>query len=460
MRNPFHRCVWLIASVFALLFSISAAHAADTLLWNTNQDRVTANIHSLPVQQVLQHIARYTGWQVFMESNATHTVSTKFQDLPTGDALHMLLGDLNFAFVPETNGPMHLYVFRTAIGNARQVIHPSDLVSTNSRSGKIPNELVVTLKPGAKIDGLPCLGNANITGHIDALHAYRVQFKNAADADAARGCLANNSDVASVESNYSMEQPDAPKAVANSAPQFNLTPKAPNGNSGITVGLIDTHVGTVSPDMKPFVLDAIDVAGDAPASADLTHGTAMLETIFQSLQANSQGSTSVKILPVDVYGPNETTSTFDVALGITEAINAGANPINLSLGGTGDSTILHQVIQSGYNQGIVFYAAAGNQPVATPVYPAAYPEVQAVTASGSPGQVADYANRGSFVDIMLPGTSIVPYLGGSWAVTGTSTATAYASGIAAGLADSSHARPNQVVPAIDGKFGVKLGSGQ
>jgi len=64
------------------------------------------------------------------------------------------------------------------------------------------------------------------------------------------------------------------------------------------------------------------------------------------------------------------------------------------------------------------------------------------------------------VDLMLPGTSIVPFDGQSWAVTGTSTSTAYASGIAAGLADSTHNCPSGVIPQVQSKFGVSLGNTQ
>ena len=186
----------------------------------------------------------------------------------------------------------------------------------------------------------------------------------------------------------------------------------------------------------------------------------MAETILNAVQQNTGGKTSIKMLPVDVYGCNDSTSTFDVATGIYDAVQGGANVINLSLGGPGDSTFLHTLIQNAAKQGVVFFGAAGNQPVTTPEYPAAYPEVEAVTAGSGPGQIADYANRGSFVDLMLPGTSIVPYDGQSWAVTGTSTATAYATGIAAGLADSSHDCPGQVIPTIQSKFGVSLDGGQ
>ena len=458
MRNRFE--CWICAVALLVSGSLGRAAASDVLNWNTNQNRVTADIQSTPVARLLAGVARHTGWEVFLEPKVTHTVSTKFQDLPSGEALRMLLGDLNFALVPQTNGPPHLYVFRTSLGRATQLIHPDDLVSRTAHSGKIPNELVVTVKPGVKIDSVGCLQDANITGRIDALNAYRVQFKDEAAAKAARNCLTGNPDVLSVESNYSMEQPNVPLGVANAAPQFNLTPKANDGNCQVVIGLIDTSVGTLGNNLDQFLMTPISVAGKAASGSQLTHGTAMANTILQAIQANTGGQTSIKMLPVDVYGPNETTSTFDVATGIYDAVQGGANLINLSLGGQGDSTFLHTLIQNATKQGVVFFAAAGNQPVTTPEYPAAYSEVEAVTAGNEPGQVADYANRGSFVDLMLPGTSIVPYDGQSWAVTGTSTSTAYATGIAAGLADAGHDCPGTVLPTIQNKFGVHLDGGQ
>lgn len=462
MRNCFQCWICAVASAFLLFVPNSRAAADEVLNWNTNKNVVTADIKSVPVPRLLAAIALHAGWHVFLEANITRTVSTKFQDLPPGQALRMLLGDLNFALVPQTNGPQHLYVFKTSLGNATQAISPADLLSQTAHSGKIPNELVVTVKPGVKIDGLGCIQNANVTGRIDALNTYRVQFKDEAAARTARDCLANNSDVLAVESNYSMEQPNVPRGVANAAPDFTLTPKANDGNCQVVIGLIDTYVGTLGNNLDQFLMTQISVAGDpSPGEqTQLTHGTAMADTILRAVQANTGGKTSIKMLPVNVYGANESTSTFDVATGIYRAVNGGANLINLSLGGQGDSTFLHTLIQNATKQGVVFFGAAGNEPVTTPEYPAAYPEVQAVTAGNGPGQVADYANRGSFVDLMLPGTSIVPYGGQSWAVTGTSTSTAFATGIAAGLADSSHQCPGQVIPTIQGKFGVSLGGGQ
>ena len=50
------------------------------------------------------------------------------------------------------------------------------------------------------------------------------------------------------------------------------------------------------------------------------------------------------------------------------------------------------------------------------------------------GQIAVYANRGSFVDVIAPGSTVVSYGGANWYVAGTSAATAWVSGFAASLA--------------------------
>ena len=80
---------------------------------------------------------------------------------------------------------------------------------------------------------------------------------------------------------------------------------------------------------------------------------------------------------------------------------------------------------------VLFFAAAGNEPVPTPMYPAAYPEVIAVTAISRSGQIASWANYGSFVDVGAPGSSVVSFGNQAYVVTGTSSSTAFASGIAA-----------------------------
>ena len=72
------------------------------------------------------------------------------------------------------------------------------------------------------------------------------------------------------------------------------------------------------------------------------------------------------------------------------------------------------------NKGHPVYAAVGNENTGRPMYPAAYPGVIGVAASDG-NKIADYSNRGDFVDIIAPGSA-----GGA---KGTSVATAFAAHI-------------------------------
>lgn len=221
------------------------------------------------------------------------------------------------------------------------------------------------------------------------------------------------------------------------ASPWTLRPKAVSDSDRIIVGLIDTAIQPQGKDVDDFLLPSISVAGASMASDGTpTHATAMSETILRGLSALVQdGESKVRILPVDVYGSQPKTTTFDVAYGIYSAINNGARIINLSLGTDGDTPFLRNLIQSAHQQGILFFGAAGNEPLTTPNYPAAYPEVVAVTAGDRRGNIAPYANRGDFVDVVAPGSTFIDFNNQSYLVVGTSAATAYATGMAAGLAE-------------------------
>ena len=259
--------------IFAIaLLAAAPAWAADTLNWETNRNRVSADIKSGKLIPLLEQIASITGWHVFVEPDTGRIISAKFSNLPPGEALHLLLGDLNFALVPETNASPKLFVFRTTMKNATQLVSPVNAAA--SRQGKlIPNELIVRLKPGAKIDDLARALGAKVIGRIDSLNAYRLQFEDQAAADAAREQLAANADVASVDSNYSMDRPPAPVTAqaANLPPPPQLQLKPPPSDGRVIVGLVDTAVQPLGNGLDSFLLKAISVAGDAQLGSKQPH---------------------------------------------------------------------------------------------------------------------------------------------------------------------------------------------
>lgn len=427
------------AILWAALSSTCPSATADTFTWDNQQGKVKADVRDWSLTKVLQNIAAATGWHVYVEPEAETTISVKFKWLTIGDALRRLLGGFNYALVPETNGVMRLYVFRTSMADATRPITPtqSNLAPDSEGANRLADEIIVRVKPGTNIEELARVLGAKVIGAIPGCNAYRLKFDTANAAEAGRSKLVTQPEVESVEYNYAISRPaQAQPVLASSVPPLNLKFNPPGNNGRLIIGLIDTPIQSLGGELDTFFLKAIPLAGEAqPSSTTPTHATAMAYTILMSLQSVTGGKTSAQILPVDIYGNNPITSTFDVARGIVEAVNAGANVINLSLGTEADSKLLHEIIQQAHKQGVVFYGAAGNVPVNTPVYPAAYPEVTAVTAGDRNHNIAPFANPGDFVDMVAPGVSIVNYAGQPFVITGTSASAAFATGLAAGIAD-------------------------
>ena len=439
-------CLFL---AFAFGFCANAAQT-NLLVWHKAADRVDADIRDEALWPLLETIAVDAGWRVYVEPGTTRTVSTKFKELSSGDALKMLLGNLNFALVPQTNAPARLYVFTTKMQNATR------LVASGKSARHVPNELLIRVKPGTDIEALAKLLGAKIVGRIDKLGIYRLQFPDAAATDAALAQLQSDSDVLDVDYNYYFDPPpvaqEIPSASGQLAPlALSLNPPA-SDCSKVIIGLPDTAVQSLGK-LDQFISQRISVADGSPDPSTLLHGTGMAQTILDAIAKVQPGGTSVQIVSADVYGSSETATTWNVALGIQAVINKGATFVNLSLGGSGQSPVLQSLIQSAEQDGIGFFAAAGNEPVTTPTYPAAYPGVNAVTALQN-GQLAPYADYGSFVDMALPGASVV-YLGNqAYMVQGTSVSTAYATGIAAGNEAVNCAGLPQIQAAMQKQFAV------
>ena len=340
--------------------------------------------------------------------------------------------------------------------NATQQVRSGALAKNEAKAKRVPNELIVRVKPGTDIDQLARLFGAKVTGRLPEMNTYRLEFSDEASAENARKLLVDNSDVASVDYNYYFDQPQPTREYAGStslgAPSLELKP--PGSSGRVVVGLIDTAVQPLGNGLDPFLLKQLSVAGEA--NLDTTsplHGTSMAETILRSLEGVTKGSTSVQILPVDVYGTGTETTTWNVAMGIVQAINNGATVLNLSLGGTASSSVLQDLVAQAAAKGIPIFAAAGNEPVTTPFYPAAYPQVIAVTGGNRNG-ISSYANYGNFVDVVAPDASIVLYGNRQWYVVGTSAASAFTTGVAAGMADTMGPNWSSIVQSIQRTFPV------
>jgi len=452
MRIVFNR-VLIVLLLISVVFAQAAEPPTSGIQWRRVGKTFDANLTDQPIAFVLEQIRKQTGWEVFVDPDLALKVSSEFKGKSPGDALKLVLGNTPYTLSPSIKGATKLYVFRDKRDQATKRI-----VTKPKEAKPIPNEVVVILKEGKDGKALAAQYNAKIVGFIADLNAYRLKFKDAEAAKQAKALIDANGNWGETDSNYSVDRPEAIEPVGSSAlPGLKLDPSNLNNGDAIIIGMIDTGIqldGMVNTD---FLLPSINIVGEPKMDPNLpSHGTSMADTMLRGLAESNLGADSrpVQILPIDVYGDSPTTTTFDIARGITAGVNAGAPIINLSLGGSGDSALLHSVIKNSHDAGVLFLGAAGNEPVATPTYPAAYPEVMAVTASNRSGGIASYANYGDFVDVAAPGANLVRYNGKSWYVSGTSASSAYISGLAAGMTSRSGKTPTQVGNGIISVMGL------
>jgi hypothetical protein len=443
----------LLALLLGGIVGARAGTATNSLVWQTATDKVSADLRGEALWPLLEDIAHQTGWHIFVEPGAARNADVKFSNLPAGAALKKLLGDLNFAFVPMTNEAAQLYVFTTRMENATQRINTSAAAKPVPRK-HVARELLLKVKPGTDIDALAKSVGARVAGRNDKLGIYRLQFADDAAMDAALGTLKSNPDVAAVEYNYILEPPVSPQKIAN-APAggpVSLTLNPPGDSGRVIIGLVDTALQPSGTDADKLVIQQISITGDVPVNGNSpTHGESMLQTLAQGLAA--QGSTSAQVVAADIYGNSETATTWNLILGLQAVANSGANFINISSAGSGDSPVLDEFVNQLLAKGIVIFAATGNSGANTVSYPAADFGVIAVAAKQG-DHLAPYSNYGAGTALALPGTSVVYLNGQAWVVQGTSPATAFATGIAAGTKSGTSLTWAQILAAMQQKFPV------
>ena len=213
--------------------------------------------------------------------------------------------------------------------------------------------------------------------------------------------------------------------------------------SGVVVAILDTGIDLDHPILSnnitgsgyDFIDDDtvpedefnnLDDDGDGFIDEAAGHGTHVAGIVRLVAPA-------AQIMPLRVLDSDGQGNSFIIAEAMLYAMENGADVMNLSLGTTHQSQFLLDVVEQVTARGIVVVAAAGNLNQDTPQYPAAAACALAVTAIGPGHAKADYANYGTWVDLVAPGERIYStYPDGVFAWwNGTSMATPFVSGQAA-----------------------------
>ncbi len=125
----------------------------------------------------------------------------------------------------------------------------------------------------------------------------------------------------------------------------------------------------------------------------------------------------------------------ELARAIIYAADNGADVINMSFGGEGESETIAEAVRYAHGLGVVLVAAAGNSSDdAANFAPANVPEALTVSALSPWGERASFSNYGSKVELAAPGVDILSLKVGTAdyaRMEGTSMAAPHVSGVAA-----------------------------
>ena len=240
---------------------------------------------------------------------------------------------------------------------------------------------------------------------------------------------------------YTAGVPDDSGAdIAGVAPSELLALPTDLSDLSLRIGIIDSSVdqghGAFS---QASITTRRFVENDSPPNF---HGTAIASIIASNDPSALGLAPRAELFAAEVFDQTDEQGEFASTVSLIKALNwlitEQVSVINISLAGP-PNRLLETALARVRERGVLAIAAAGNGgPMAQPMYPAAYPEVVAVTATDNRGRACRLANRGEYVDIAAPGVNVrhAQAGGGYAASSGTSYAVPFVTVAAARLLQS------------------------
>ena len=260
---------------------------------------------------------------------------------------------------------------------------------------------------------LPARGDVSAHSILPVYDAERVHDRDAPDDGAALQTTYSLDDCCLAE-RWGVSRVEAPRA-------WQVT----RGDQSVVVAVLDTGISKDNQDLADRVVTEVNFT-DSPTSDDVYgHGTHIAGTIAAI-------APECRLMNVKVADDRGRSEAPVVARGIVWAVDHGARVINISLCMRA-SPELEEAINYAWSQGAIIIAAAGNQGGSEPVYPAYYSNCLAVAGTNKSDSLALLSSHGYWVDVAAPGFNIYSELPQNQYGyrTGTSTAAAHVSGVAA-----------------------------
>lgn len=299
------------------------------------------------------------------------------------------------------------------------------LNTSSPQNGAIPNQRVIVFRNAAALEAfLKKLSNGvSLLGRLDKLKALRVGFRNEADLLAMLDGSEETSFVYPVTiPEFSVGAQDGAVALQNNLLKWlGVTGDNSQWGNGVKIAILDTGIA----DHIAFK-NRIERINFIPLPSDPSllngHGTAVASLIFSNHPLAPGVAPGATPLSVRIADDSGISNSFFIAQGIIAAVDAGAHIINISLGGSSQSSLVESALAYAKQAGIIVVASAGNSGTQGVMQPAANPSVIAIGAVDANNQHMDFSTSGSQVAVSAPGYGVnVAYPGDTAArVNGTS----------------------------------------
>ena len=311
--------------------------------------------------------------------------------------------------------------------------------------GALPGQAVFKFKSAADMDNFlrSIKGKGlKVLGQIDALGVLRLGFDHFDQLHAAMGSDANLPE--GVDVNFVVRTPDilqredrpGGSGSASFGGEGYLSAIGASGDragwgQGVTVAVVDSGVAD-HPTFGPNQVTHVDLVNDGQPFNG--HGTAMASLIGgQDPQAPGIVPAS-HILDVRVADAQGISDSFTLAKGILQAVDSGAQIINISLGSYGDAAVVRDAVTYATSRGIAIVAAAGNDQTSDQLaFPASLSSVISVGGVDAKLAQAYFSNSGKGLTIAAPAVGIQSAYSSNALIIGdgTSQATALTSAVLA-----------------------------
>ena len=279
-------------------------------------------------------------------------------------------------------------------------------------------------------------GGFEVIDRIDELGTFRVKIYEPAKFTE---FLGENDNEFGIYKNVTLKSPTYPDSrmleveepfMGSSMDWLGVRPDRKDAGKGVKVAIIDTGVDTSHDSLSGIKITEISLLNEDDSHWNLGHGTGIASVIAGQTEDFVGIAPSTEILSVRVLNESGEGDSFTVAKGIVEAVDQGADIINLSLGGMDSSIVMDNAIEYAKLNNVLMVSAVGNEGVQGVSFPARHKDVVAVASVDAKSRVSTFSNYGDEVDIAAPGVGVVT----AWEenefvhFSGTSIATAFVTG--------------------------------